>query len=307
MNLLKHTRHAVTQGLYQAYKKRVPCFQVIETALQKRGNASIVLDHFALIDLPSVHSGIPYLSAVFSALGYQVQGADYLPDKQNDFSWLVEADAVGQTAAHTLPQVVVADFRLDALPSPVRKTIEKYTCHIVTPALSQIQYLGAQIEKGDTAAAAQLAALLLDSFSKRSWPLPTLADFKRVEEANALLAWVLLFGPIPNHFTIAAHLLRGFPSMQAYMDFIALEQNMPLNTKEGVLKGSAERGIEQGATLGEPIEVAVADGSVRLPGPFVEFVWRYAKTPGKVPLYWQDYYTGFIAQQADTVIESLYA
>lgn len=307
MNLLKQTRHVLTQGLYQAYKKRVSCFQKIEIALQKRGNASLVLDHFAIIDLPSAHSGIPYLSAVFSALGYQVQGADYLPDKQNDFTWLAEVDAVGQAAAHTLPQVVVADFRLEALPFSVRKTIEKYICHIVTPALSQVQYLSAQIVKGDTVAAAQLIALLIDVFSKRSWPLPTVADFKTVEEANALLAWVLLCGPIPNHFTIAAHLLQRFSSMQACMDFIAIEQEMPLNTKEGVLKGSPERGMEQGATLGEPIQVAIADGSVRLPGPFVEFVWRYAKIPGATPVYWQDYYTGFIAQQADTVIESLYA
>lgn len=305
MTLLKKTRQAFTQHLWQHYKQKVTAFKIIETALQKQGNTHIVLDHFALIDLPSPHSGIPYLSQLFSALGYRVQGLDYLPDKQNDFLWLVENDAIDQLAKKTLPQVVVADFRLDALPVEIKKVIEKYTQQMTSSPLKDIQCLSAKTYLGDEQAAAQLLSVLTDSFSKRAWSLPTLADFKTVHAFNELLAWVLLFGPIPNHFTIAAHLLAGFDDMPAFMRFIEMDLGLPLNTEGGVIKGNAAMGIEQGSTMGLPMTVQLADGSLELPGLFIEFVWRHALDKNKVPSYWRDYYSGFIAQNANKVIESL--
>jgi hypothetical protein len=305
MDLLKKTRHAFTQHLWHCYKKTVPAIQTIEKSLQKQG-INVVLDHFAIIDLPSPHSGIPYLSQLFSALGYSVQGLDYLPEKQNDFLWLVESDAVGQLAKDTLPQVVVADFRLHELPLAVKKIIDKYIHQIPASSLQTIQHLSGKTYLGDKASAEQLLSLLIQCFSKRAWSLPTIADFKTVQAFNELLAWVLLFGAIPNHFTIAAHLLNGFDSMVSFMQFIETDLGLELNTEGGIIKGNAAVGIEQGSTVGVPMKIQLADGDLALPGPFIEFVWRYPLDKNKAPLYWQDYYSGFIAQNANKVIESVY-
>jgi len=306
MPLLKQTRQALTHHLWQVYKNTVPGFQTIATALQQRGNAHLVLDHFAIINLPGPDSGISYLAQIFSALGYRAQGSDYLAEKQNDFAWWVESDAIDQLAKDTLPQVVVADFRLHELPVAVKTIIKKYTRQISASSLQQIQLLSSKVYLGDEKAAAQLLPLTIECFSNRPWPLPTIADFKTVHACNELLAWVLLFGPIPNHFTIAAHLLEGFDSMTSFMRFIEQELGLKLNTEGGVIKGNAAMGIEQGSTLGIPIEVTLADGSVWLPGPFIEFVWRHPVGENKQPMFWRDYYTGFMAQNANRVIESLY-
>jgi hypothetical protein len=39
--------------------------------------------------------------------------------------------------------------------------------------------------------------------------------------------------------------------------------------------------------------------------PVSSFVWRHPKKAGKVAL-WHDYFTGFVADNADRVVESLY-
>lgn len=306
MHLLKKVRHDLTKHLWHTYKNTVPHFQIIESALQKRKDHSIILDHFAIIDLPSQHSGISHLSQIFSALGYIVQGLDYLPEKQNDFLWMVETDAITQSATETLPQIVVADFRLHELPATVKQIIEKYTQEIPPSPLSEIQRLSGKTYLGDELAARQLLSLLIHYFSGRQWSLPTVKDFKTVQEANELLAWVLLFGRIPNHFTISAHLLNGFDSLQAFMDFVAKDLGLALNTQEGIIKGNSAMGIQQGSTLGVPTEIQLADGHLLLPGPFIEFVWRYFKVNDKKSTRWCDYYTGFIAQNANKVVESLY-
>lgn len=305
MRLLKKVRQALTQHLWGHYKDTVPHFKMIEAALQKRKDNIVVLDHFAIIDLPGKYTGIPNLNQIFSALGYIVQGLDYLPEKQNDFLWMVEVDAVTQSAIETLPQIVVADFRLHELPQTVKKIIEKYTQEISQSPLSEIQRLSSKTYLGDVAAAEQLLALLINYFSTRQWSLPTVTDFKTVQEANELLAWVLLFGHVPNHFTISAHLLNSFNSLQSFMHFVAEDLGLPLNMQDGIIKGTPALGIEQSATLGAPIEIKLADGSLFLPGPFIEFVWRFPIFDKK-PVNWGDYYTGFIAQNANRVIESLY-
>jgi len=305
-HLLKKTRQRLTQFFWQTYSHTNLASQKIATALQNRGNPHIVWDHFAIIDLPSAYSGIPYLSQLFSALGYRVQGVDYLAEKQNDFLWMVEEDAITQLATEVLPQIVVADFRLQELPATVKTIIEKYTQQMSPLSLQKIQCLSGKTYLGDTEAATQLLSLLIKYFSNRPWPLPTVADFNTVHQANELLAWVLLWGPIPNHFTISAHLLTGFDAMLSFMHFIEIELGLSLNTEGGVIKGNAALGIEQSSTLGMPMTVVLADGSVQIPGPFVEFIWRHPVDNNKVPVYWRDYYTGFIAQHANKVVESLY-
>lgn len=305
MRFLKQVRNKLIENLWQSYKTSNAHARVIETALLNRGE-NIVLDHLAIIDLPGKHTGIPTLSQIFSALGLVVQGNDYLSEKQNEFTWMVEIDALDQAAARVMPQVVIADFHLDELPIRIKNIIEKYTAHISESPLKTIQKLSGQVYQGDTQAEVKLLNLLNNYFSQRDWPLPSLQDLKEVHEANELLAWTLAFGRIPNHFTIAVHLLNNFKSLEEFNRFITHDLKLALNLNGGVIKGNKTTGIAQSSTAGELMSLVLNETQFQIPDRFMEFVWRYPKNPLKTPILWSDYFTGFVAHNADRVIESLY-
>jgi hypothetical protein len=296
--MLQALRQELIKQLFIAYKKTTPDMLQIEMALQQRGIEQLILDHFALIDLPSVHSGISQLQNIFSTLGYVERGKGYLQSKQNDFLWMCEATSEVQLATDTLAQVVVADFRLDEMPIEIKKIIEKYTQHPQPFAFSELKkYL-----KRD--AKSQCIDLILNYLFHYDWPKPTIQEFYTVSEFNELLAWVLVFGRRPNHFTLSTHLLRHFESLDDFHQFIERDVNLILNQEGGAIKGGKEIGIAQGSTQGILQKIQLKDGEITIPTGFVEFVWRYPIKNN--PLKWSDYFTGFIPQHADRVIESLY-
>jgi hypothetical protein len=305
--MIAQLRKNIVHKLWETYRNTSPDMLRIEAALQQRGIRSPVLDHFAIIDLPGPHTGIPYLSQIFSILGYEERGKDYLADKQNDFLWMAESNIGTLPAASALPQVVVADFRLDAMPVEIKKIIEKYSKQSQISALAHVQKLAQRASSGDTDAARQCADTIMHYLRGRDWPLPTSAEFHRVREFNELLAWVLIFGRRPNHFTLSIHLLDHFTDLADFHRFIEEEVQLPLNSEGGAIKGGAAAGMAQGSTAGISQTVKLADGTIDLPTGFVEFVWRYPGSPDcQQPLRWDDYFTGFIAHHADRVIESLY-
>ena len=302
--MLKRIRREVVSALQNQYNVHTPHMRLIAAGLSQYGIEKLTFDHFAVIDLPSLHSGISVLQQLFSAIGYLVQGRDYLPDKQNAFLWMTEVDCLDTPVKDVLPQVVVADFCLDDMPVEIKKIVEKYSAYIPIPPLTDIQRLIGKAFLGDGDAASTIRDRLITYLSGRDWPLPTVAEFSTVNEFNELLAWVLVFGRRPNHFTISVHLLESFTTLEKFIQFVEQTLPMPLNHEGGVIKGGERIGIAQCSTQGALQLIELADGSVQLPTGFVEFVWRYARK--ECPMLWQDFYTGFVAQHANRVIESLY-
>lgn len=286
--MLRQVRETVTQALWQSYRASSSQVQAIEANLKSKGINRFVLDHFAIIDLPGLNTGIDKLRQVFSSLGYVERGRGYLADKQNDFVWMAEVDCENKPVEEVLPQVVIADFRPQELPVEVKTIIEKYAALAPTFELSTLQSPEA----------------IIHYLQRRDWPLPTIKEFKTVHEFNELLAWVLVFGRKPNHFTFAIHLLPQFSNLEQFNIFIENELHIPLNRNGGLIKGNRENGIEQSSTVGSEIQVELADDVILLPDSFIEFVWRYPKKDHAV--YWGDYFTGFVPEQANHVIESLY-
>lgn len=307
--MLKNIRQGIVKKLWETYREQSSQASSIEAKLQEKGINQFILDHFAVIDLPGPHTGIPQLSQIFSHLGYTARGKGYLPDKQNDFLWMAESDSDSLPAKEVLPQVVTADFRLDEMPIEIRKIIEKYSQQAKTSPLPTIQHLLDRAKNGDIAAAEQLELEVLRYLQGREWPLPTVAEFNLVQEFNELLAWVLVFGRKPNHFTVSVHLLDHFTDLAHFHDFIENEVQLELNRDGGVIKGGEQAGIAQGSTLGSPQAVKLIDGTIHVPTAFVEFVWRYPNDKAVIrkPGLWQDFFTDFVAQHANHVIESLYS
>jgi len=286
--MLRQHREVVIQALWQTYRATSFQVQAIEANLKSKGINQLMLDHFALVDLPGPNTGIDKLRQVFSNLGYVEHGRGYLADKQNDFMWMAEADCENKPVEQVLPQIVIADFRAEELPANVKAIIEKYAALAPTFESSKLQTPEA----------------IIHYLQNRDWPLPTINEFRAVHECNELLAWVLACGRKPNHFTFSIHLIPEFPNLNTFNNVVEQELNIPLNKKGGAIKGCKEKGMEQSSTVEPTIAVTLVDGEILLPDRFVEFVWRYPTKDKAV--CWGDYFTGFIAEQANHVIESLY-
>lgn len=303
--MLKNVREQIITSLWNDYHQSNYHAQRITQFLQTKNIASPALDHLAVIDLPGPHTGISELSRIFSAIGYEIHGRDYLPEKQNDFAWMAANDSRGTLAAEALPQVVVADFRPDECPADVRDIILKYSRQAPPSPAAKIENLALRAAEGDAPSASALQQLMMSYLSGRDWPLPTVREFETVRAFNELIAWVLVFGRRPNHFTLSIHLLSAFEDLSRFHHFIEHDVGLPLNHDGGVIKGGSHTGIEQGSTAGTPEQIILADGTVELPLGFMEFVWRFQNKPQ--PALWDDYFTGFVANHANRVIQSLYA
>lgn len=81
MLVLKQTQTALVETLWQRFTERSTYLAKISALFSSK----IILDHLAIIDLPSQHTGINTLNQLFAALHYLPQGRDYLPDNQNEF------------------------------------------------------------------------------------------------------------------------------------------------------------------------------------------------------------------------------
>lgn len=293
--------------LWHNYAADLHAVSSIQTVLKAQYNEVLLWDHFALIDLPGPYTGIGVLSELFFLLDYEVRGRDYLSEKQNDFVWLAEKSIEMQCVEKALPQVVVADFRREALPSEVRKIIDVYATLAKPLDIEQLHRLKRRVLDQDEDAVHELVRLIMDYLKGRDWPLPSVQEFETVKQSNELLAWVLVMGRQVNHFGWAIHLSKKFASLQEFNQFVSKTLTIGLNEKGGIIKGYVESGIEQSATAPITRSVMLADGAVDLSDRFIEFVWRYSVLPpNEKPSLWKDYFTGFIANNADNVVESLY-
>lgn len=303
--MLTRIQYHVISQLWNIYQSQLADITTITTKLLEQYQEELIRDHLAIIDLPGPHSGIETLSRLFSYLDYSVRGSGYLTDKQNNFTWLAENSTASQLAIDALPQIVVADFRREALAPEVLKIVAYYASFAKPLDDKRLASLHQRVLQQDQAAADEMTTLIMDYLQGRDWPLPTVGEFQIVKSHNELLAWVLVMGRQVNHFAWSIHLSKAFSNLAAFNNFV-LSLQIPLNGKEGLIKGNEQQGIAQSATQAPTRLVKLADGFVELSDRFVEFVWRYPQQKGKKTEQWQDYFTGFVADNADHVVESLF-
>lgn len=305
--MLNQIKRLIINQLWQDYIQDLPYVVHIQAALHEHYAEALVWDHFALIDLPGPYTGIESLCQLFFQLDYEFCGQDYLAEKQNEFAWLADKAAVTQDVRSALPQVVVADFRREALLPEVQKIVDTYVTYTKPLDIDHVCYLKKQALAQDEASVYRFVNWVVTYLTDREWPLPSVEEFTTVKASNELLAWVLVMGRRVNHFAWAIHLSKNFKSLHAFNQFIHEMVTIAFNTKKGLIKGCAKQGIEQSSTAPRMMSMHLADGTVNLPNRFIEFVWRYSLLPSdEKPVLWGDYFTGFVANNADIVVESLY-
>lgn len=288
----------IIKSLWNNYERSIPYIG------QLFSGQPYVLDHLAIIDLPSKNSGIPHLRSIFAELGFSQKGSGYLPDKQNDFLWMACNGIESQKAECSILQPVVADFRIDELSPSVRKIIHKYTNNIKACNRAPFTRWAHEALQGNKTAADRLVAATVQELLSRPWSLPTTEDYLAVKEENQLLAWVLLHGRKVNHFGVSIHLDKRYQNLRSFNQEISGSQFVKLNNFAGEIKGTRMCGLEQSSTLGIEALIPTANGAVMAANSFIEFVWRFPVKDN--PVYWSDYYNGFIPKNANNVIESIY-
>lgn len=303
--MLNRIKSHVFSQLWQNYTSGLIELSTIQRHIQQHFQEELKLDHLALIDLPGPCTGMDTLSCLFSYLGYKVRGQDYLAEKQNNFRWLSEEVSIATLAVDAFPQVVVADFCREALTPEVLTIIDYYAAFAKPLDNDYLEFLQRRMLQQDGRAADEMSIFIMNYLQQRDWPLPTVKEYEIVKRHNELLAWVLVRGRQVNHFAWAIHLSKGFNSLEAFNHCLHSSLCIPLNEKGGLIKGDINKGIEQSATQPAVKSVRLADGFIDLSDRFIEFVWRHPKKTGK-PTLWHDYFTGFVADNADRVVESLY-
>lgn len=302
--MLNQLARDIVHVLWDEYKRTTPQMQNIMQKLSEHSVQDYSLDHFALIDLPSQHAGIPVMKKIFSHLGFIERGSDYLAEKQNDFLWMAQQHCEAREALQVLPQVVVADFRLECMPDEIATIIRHYASFTRSFSFAWLEEELKQLHVPQ--AYSNVLKKITQYFSGREWPLPTISEFKKVQAFNELLAWVLVFGRRANHFTLGMHLQKHFANLEAVIETLCRELNISFNTEGGLIKGSEAAGILQASTHNVMTPIKLADGEIDLPLGFVELVWRFPLPSRQDPKLWGDFYSGFVAAQASRVIESLY-
>jgi hypothetical protein len=291
--MLYDIQKLLTQKLWDGYLKNVPKLSKIF------GDLNPVLDHYAIIDLSSKHSGISHLTKIFELLGFIKRGEGYLPDKQNDFIWLTAHKTIENKPELALPQVVLADFRNDEFTIKTRMIVEKYTKY-------EENFLNTNVL--EPLLKPRCEEIIVDKVARylniRPWPQPTLKEYMQVKEENPLLAWVLLFGRKVNHFGIGVYAMEKYNNLEEFNKYISTLPEIHLNHEGGAIKGHPSLGIEQSSTLGESILINFDGKLVEVNDSFMEFVWRHPIKSS--PIIMEDYYLDFIPANANKVVESLY-
>lgn len=303
--MLNHVKNYVLNQLWQNYSSHIIEIAIIQDHFKQCFQEDLTLDHFAIIDLPGPYTGMDTLSTLFSYLGYKTRGQDYLAEKQNNFRWLSDEINPETLAIDAAPQIVVSDFRREALAPQVLTIIDYYANFSQALDIEQLKFLHHHTLLQDEVAANELSAFILSYLQSRDWPLPTLKEYEIVKSHNELLAWVLVMGRQVNHFAWGMHLSKGFSQLKLFNQFLSSTLKLSLNNKGGLIKGNIKKGIEQSSTQPIKKSIKLADGDIDLSDRFIEFVWRYPKKIGENRL-WHDYFTGFVADNANRVVESLY-
>lgn len=303
--MLNHVKRTIFNQLWKNYSVHVKEIESIQYYMKEQFQETFIQDHFALIDLPGPHTGIEVLTCLFSYLGYEKRGQGYLAEKQNNFRWLSEAIKQDTLAINALPQIVVADFRREALSPKILEIIDYYAGFAPALEVNQLKFLHQRTVQQDENAADQLSHFILNYLQTRDWPLPTVKEYEIVKSQNELLAWVLVMGRHVNHFAWSIHLSKKFRHLSHFNDILNSQLMISLNQKGGVIKGNRTKGIEQSSTQASIRPVELADGQINLADRFIEFVWRFPKKAGD-NRFWDDYFTGFVADNARHVVESLY-
>jgi hypothetical protein len=251
--------------LWARYRERVSYVRTYEDVIARHG-ATFVNDHIAFRTFATQTplTGIPSISRIFEALGYQPAGCYQFPDKH--------LSAIHFQHPHPeFPKLFISELRVWELDEGSQSLILKATSAHREPipldALSQLSRL-----EGNALSDAVDESLLgrvVNEFHELPWPLPEKAEVEAANKASQYAAWVLVHGYNVNHFTslINSHGVGVLDDIEKTIEALKAA-GVPMKPE---IEGVAGSKLRQTATAAVEIEVPMRVGGHEIKSP-----WSYA-------------------------------
>jgi hypothetical protein len=221
----------------------------VHQLLRDRGEA-VRSDHIAMrtFDVPGVD--IDALDRAFVAEGYDAAQTYELPERRLIAYHYEHRDDPG------LPRLLLSALLVDELSRKAQAIIRE---------------LVAQLEPG-------AAAHPRFPVSGRSWQLSS-SDYQALRAESEDAAWVAAFGFRASHFSVDASDLRTFDGLAGLNRFLS-ESGVRIDQAGGEIKGGPDELLELSSTVAEPVDVELADRTLRIPSCPCELARRYPLPDG---------------------------
>ncbi|MCP4445604.1 MAG: DUF1338 domain-containing protein [Myxococcales bacterium] len=257
--------HDLFEVLWRDYLTMTPQADQVAKLLTERGE-TIVNDHIALRTFAHDRVDIEVLDRAFVDGGYE-------PVESYEFKEKKLVACHYEHAEPGMPKVFISALLLDECSKELRD--------IAHGLIDQIPV--------------GLEADWRFASSGRTWPVDY-ATYRSLLEESQYAAWLVAFGYLANHFTIATHRLKSVNSLKELNELLK-EAGLPLNPTGGLIKGSPGVGLEQSSTMAACIDVAFADGTHSIPSCYYEFAYRHSMADGEL-------FQGFVADSATNLFTS---
>ena len=246
------------ETLWETYSRVAPQVTEIKKLFEKNGD-TVKNDHIALRCFNFPESSIDNLTGKFLEVGYSLKDRYEFPNKHLE---AVHLEKEGS------PLVFISQIKMEKFSHLARRIIKE----TVLPAIDS--YTAEDFICGG-----------------RNWEI-NYSDYLALLKESEYLAWLYVFGFVPNHFTIDVNELDSFDDISDVNDFLKKE-GYELNTSGGEVKGSMQDKLRQSSTKAQKIKINFTDQkNVKIPSCYYEFAQRYNN------------FKGFIADSADKIFES---
>jgi hypothetical protein len=259
------TVHELLDALWRDYVATTPQADRIHLLLGERGEI-VRNDHIALRTFGVAGIGIDTLARPFEALGWQPRESYRFDDKKLVARYWQHPDPL-------VPKVFISELVVAELSPAANQIIDGLVAHLPPGFASRTDL----------------------PYAGRPWPI-RIAQYESLLFESEYAAWVSAFGFRVNHFTIAVNALTTFPDLESLNAFV-IDHGFALNEAGGAVKGTPHDCLQQSATLADSIDVAFADGNLRIPSCYYEFARRYPLPDGEL-------FPGFVPASANKIFES---
>jgi hypothetical protein len=253
------------EGLWQSYTRVCSDAEEIN-ALLSEGSEDIINDHIAFrtFDLPGIN--LEAMASIFTSKGYVEKGSYNFEEKKLNAKHYEHPDGY--------PKIFISELRLNECSEYLREYVKLSTCGLTVDE-NLIKRIG------------------MDNLLPVKYE-----DYLEIKEESEYASWLLIWGFIPNHFTVDINSLSKFDEVKDLNKFL-LDNGFDLNDNGGFVKGSPENLLEQSSTMSMKMNRHFAeDVALReVPGCYYEFAKRYVGDDGEM-------FEGFIAKSADKIFES---
>ena len=287
----------VLQDLWNVYQEKVTYVNPVKQAIAERKDEWNE-DHIAFRTFKGTALDAKALASLFEIFGYEKQDVYFFAEKKLDAFWLKPPVSANEPQKNCLPKIFISELRLEDFPSEVNEVIRKYTD---TQKVLPFDSIRKSFAAGKYSEVRSGVFQVLNSIP---WQRPSYQDYQFLTQHSEYAAWTLLFGSIPNHFTVSVHLMNSFENLTEFSEHVETQLNIPLNKSGGVIKGNPEVLLEQFSTMASKIPYLFQEGLYEVPYAFIEFAFRFKLENQPEKGLWENYYQGFVMNNADKIFES---